>query len=131
VDAGPLIGLIQRRDSHHRESVRGFQQVEQAGTTLVVPAPIVLEVYKWLLHHADVQTARQALPLMQARLDIVHIGSGDFMSALELLLARADWLGTIEDAIVAQSALRLGVPIWTFNYRDLQAFPSLHFWNPA
>jgi predicted nucleic acid-binding protein len=42
-----------------------------------------------------------------------------------------DWAGTLEDAVVAVTALRLRVPVWTLNVRDLGARPELRFWNPS
>jgi hypothetical protein len=40
------------------------------------------------------------------------------------------WRGTLEDALVAVTGLRLRAPVWTLNYRDLAAFGSLEFWTP-
>ena len=31
---------------------------------------------------------------------------------------------------VALLGLRLDVPVWTINFRDLAAFRNLHFWTP-
>jgi hypothetical protein len=42
-----------------------------------------------------------------------------------------NWGGSLEDALVAVLGLQLDSPVWTFNYRDLAAFPNLRFWNPA
>jgi hypothetical protein len=41
------------------------------------------------------------------------------------------WGGSLEDALVAMVALDRSTPAWTFNYRDLGAFPNLRFWSPG
>ncbi|MGE3913786.1 MAG: type II toxin-antitoxin system VapC family toxin [Chloroflexota bacterium] len=111
--------------------MRGFHQLDQGRTMLIVPLPIVLEVYKWLLQRAGLRLARMGLSLLRERVEIVHLAQPDFEASLQLLFVHAEWLGTIEDAVVAQTALRLDAPVWTYNYRDLNAFPNLHFWTPA
>ena len=64
LDAGPLIGLLNRRDSFHVDAVRGFEKLISWRTALHAPFPILAEVYKWLLFRADLRTARTALGWM-------------------------------------------------------------------
>jgi hypothetical protein len=131
VDAGPIIGLLTPRDAYHVDAVRGFSQLERAGVTVVVPLAIVFEVFKWLLHRTDLGKARSGLTLMLDRVQIAYPSPDDLTEALDLMQARPGWNGTLEDAVVAQAALDLDVPVWTINYRDLNAFRSLHFWTPV
>ncbi len=41
------------------------------------------------------------------------------------------WKGSREDVLVAAVAIRLRLPAWTLNYRDLGAFPRLELWAPS
>jgi hypothetical protein len=91
----------------------------------------MFEVFKWLLHHTDVATARSSLAVMEDLVEILYPDPAILGNAVLLLRARPEWLGTLEDAIVAQAALARDVPVWTFNYRDLTAFPNLQFWTPG
>jgi predicted nucleic acid-binding protein len=54
----------------------------------------------------------------------------EFVAAATLTGAGRNWAGSLEDAVVAVTALRLRSPVWTLNVRDLGVLPALHFWNP-
>ncbi len=131
LDAGPLIALLHERDAEHSTAVNGFRQLLQARTRLIAPLPIVFEVYKWLLYEAHPAAAQLGLEQMRQSLVIVYPAETDFEEVTDVLAGLPAWKGTLEDALVALLALRLDVPVWTMNYRDLSAFPNLHFWTPA
>lgn len=101
------------------------------GTTLVVPLPIVFEVFKWLLNRVDVPTSRTALTWMLEDLHVVYLGPVDLDEMSRLMAMRPTWPGSLEDTSVALVALRMSVPVWTIDYEDLSAFPNLQFWNPG
>jgi hypothetical protein len=50
--------------------------------------------------------------------------------ALKMVQSKQQWGETLEDAIVINTALGLGVPVWTLNYRDFAAVKNLKFWTP-
>lgn len=131
LDAGPLIGYVDRGDRHHADARRGFDQLLAAGTLLTVPLPIVFEVYKWLTYHVGVPSARFALAVMRESLDVDSPKANDLAELQAILDSMPRWSGSLEDAIVAMIGLRSDLPVWTLNYRDLAAFPNLRFWTPA
>lgn len=101
-------------------------------TRLIAPLAVVCEVYKWLLYHAGPAVAHRALARMHHALDIVFSGRDDFDDATAIVVELGfSWKGTMEDALVAALALRLRLPAWTVNYRDLSAFPRLELWTPG
>jgi predicted nucleic acid-binding protein len=130
IDAGPLIGLIHGRDPEHAAAVAGFQQLAAARTRLVTPLPIVFEVYKWLTYETRPGIAHDARTWMRRSLDIVYPGVADLDDIVTLIGDRPAWKGALEDALVALLGLRLDVPVWTINFRDLAAFRNLQFWVP-
>ncbi len=130
LDAGPLIALFHGQDPDHDDAERGFTAVADHHGELISPAPVVFEVYKWLLYHTDHGVAQIGLREMRAALAITYVNAEEFDLACEVTRSLQDWTGTLEDAVVATTALRLHAPVWTFNYRDLSAFPRLVFWNP-
>ena len=73
---------------------------------------------------------RQATAVMLDQFNIVEVNEQELRQALDTANQRADWNGTLEDAIVANLAVKLNVPLWTMNYRDLAAFDRIEFWNP-
>ena len=131
IDAGPLIGLLNRRDAYHSAALRGFEQLASDGTTLLVPLPIVFEAFKWLLHRTQLATARTALTWMVEDMQIEFPGPGDLAEMLSLLGVRPQWRGSLEDTAVVQVAMTVDAPVWTIDYRDLAAFPNVRFWNPV
>jgi predicted nucleic acid-binding protein len=131
LDAGPLIGLLNRRDAYHVDALRGFEQLAARRAVLTVPVPILFEVFKWMMHQTNVPTARRALGWMLEDLDLIYLGPGDLHEMVTLLGERPGWTGSLEDTAVVQVAIRFGAPVWTLDYRDLRAFPNLQFWTPA
>jgi predicted nucleic acid-binding protein len=131
LDAGPLIGLFYVADAHHITALTGFHQLHQERAAVLVPLPIVFEVYKWLTYRERRAVASLALTRMRATLEIVYPERVDLKAMVRVLRAMPEWPGSLEDALVAVTALQRDVPVWTFNYRDLAAFRNLHFWTPA
>jgi predicted nucleic acid-binding protein len=130
LDAGPLIALVHATDDAHIGSVAGFRQLVSSKTRLIVPLPIVFEVYKWVLDNGGARAARTALSTLVESTEISYALRAEFHDVQELVTALADWQGTLKDALVALTALRLRAPVWTLNFRDLSAFPRLSFWTP-
>lgn len=131
LDAGPLIALAYRRDRDHAGVRRGFEALLDRQSRLIAPLPIVFEVHKWLLYQVGAPTAHAALTHMRHALELVFPNRTDFddVSALVAELGPR-WHGSLEDALVAITAVRLDLPAWTLNYRDLSAFPRLQLWTP-
>jgi predicted nucleic acid-binding protein len=130
LDAGTLIALFHSQDPDHGNATRGFAALADRHAELVTPAPVVFEVYKWLLYHADYAVAQIGLREVRATAAITCVEAEEFDLASEITNSLQGWTGTLEDAVVALTALRLRAPVWTLNYRDLSAFPRLIFWNP-
>jgi hypothetical protein len=130
LDAGPLIALLHGADPDHASAVAGFRQLTAFRARLLVPLPIVFEVYKWLLFEGGVGPARVALQRMRQSLEVAYPAQAELDALTQLVSAMPNWAGTLEDALVALTALKLAAPVWTLNYRDLAAFQRLQFWTP-
>ena len=130
LDAGPLIALVHTADLDHAISVAGFRQLAASGARLIMPLPIVFEVYKWVLYNGGRRAAVRALSTLVGATEILYPTPEEFGGVRELVAALSDWQGTLEDPLVALTALQLRVPVWTLNYRDMSAFPRLSFWTP-
>jgi predicted nucleic acid-binding protein len=129
LDAGPLIALFHAADPDHKAAVRGFGLLAGGPCRLIIPLPVVFEVYKWLLFEGGPAVARRALERMAEALEMVPLGLEDLEALRVLLARRPDWKGTLEDASVLLLALRQDAPVWTLNYRDLGVFGELSFWT--
>lgn len=131
LDAGPVIALTYEADRDHAAARAGFDTLLAGRSRLIIPLPVMFEVYKWLLYEAGAAAAQAALAHMRRALEIVFPTQRDFDDTAALIGALgAGWRGTLEDALVASVAIRLRLPAWTLNYRDLGAFPRLELWAP-
>jgi predicted nucleic acid-binding protein len=131
LDSGPLIALFHAGDRDHERAVAGFRQLTADRAAMIAPLPVVFEVYKWLLFEATYAAAQRGLSGMRRALEIVYPLRDEFAAAATLAGAIRRWGGTLEDAVVAVTALRLQLPVWTLNFRDLGALPELEFWTPS
>ena len=131
LDAGPLIGLFYGKDTYHQECVDGFDYLRQQRVALVVPVPILFEVYKWLLQRTRTDVAQRALATMSQSLNSVALSDEDFQALQAMILRLPDWQGSLEDGTVVMTALRYRSPLWTYNFRDFAQFKSLEFWTPG
>jgi predicted nucleic acid-binding protein len=131
LDAGPLIAWLYRPDADHSRAVAGFGQLEAAHTDVMVPLPIIFEVYKWLLFEVGQRGAREGLARMRSGFEILYPDESALERATDVLASMPDWAGSLEDALVAVTGLWLDVPVWTLNDRDFGAFRNLHFWTPS
>lgn len=127
LDAGPLIALYHAAAPDHTEAVRGFGSLAENKSRLLVPLPVVMEVYKWLLFEGGPDKARLALGKMREGLEIVPLSLADLAALKTLMDALPGWKGTLDDAKVALLGLRLSIPVWTLNYHDLGVFGRLEF----
>lgn len=130
LDAGPLIALMHGKDPDHQEAVRGLSTLADHRVQLVTPLPVIFEVYKWLLYEAGYGLAQQGLREMRRALAITYPEAAELDAIVSITRVLQKWGGTLEDATVALTALRLRIPVWTLNYRDFSAFPRLFFWRP-
>jgi predicted nucleic acid-binding protein len=130
LDAGPLIGAFNARDTFHLESSRGLAQLADAHVRVLVPVAVVFEVYKWLAYHSNMQVARTALVSMRLSFDLLDTNRAMVDELSDLVNSMPWWAGSLEDALLALLATRLDAPLWTFNYRDFTGFHDLPFWNP-
>jgi len=131
VDTGPVIGAMYAADEHHVAATRGFQQLVISRTRILIPAPIVFEVYKRLAYDVGPNMAHRGLTYVQTNCLIVHLGQPELDQLQRTTLAMPWWGGSLEDAALAMVAQQLRVPVWTFNFRDLRAFTDLEFWFPG
>lgn len=129
LDAGPLIAFFNSKDTSHAICRSGFEQLLQARTVLITPAPIVFEVHKWFLQKFNAAQAKTALKAMRGVLTIKLLTQQDINEVYATVEALSGWSGSLEDATVIWFARNYCCPVWTLNYRDFGIFQSLEFWN--
>ena len=130
LDAGPLIALFYKKDIHHAACISGFRKLNQSNTTLLIPIPILFEVYKWLLKRVGSEAAQKTLDVIRESMQPIALSQFDFQELHEMIQILPSWKGSLEDATAILVALRYQCPIWTLNYQDFERFTELEFWSP-
>jgi predicted nucleic acid-binding protein len=131
IDSGPVIGAMDEEDRYHSEAERGLRQLRAARAQILIPVPILFEVYKRLAYDVGPELARRGLDYIRRSLTLLYLDDDDLDRLQEIVVSMPWWHGSLEDAALAMTALTRDIPVWTFNYRDLRAFPNLQFWSPA
>jgi len=131
VDTGPVIGAMHQADEHHEVAARGIQELVDGGTQILIPVPIVFEVYKRLAYDVSPAIARRGLTYMRQSMTLVYFDAEDLQALNDMMELRPWWGASLEDAAVAMVALTRKAPAWTFNHRDFVGFPDLQFWTPS
>jgi predicted nucleic acid-binding protein len=129
LDAGPLYALVAPKDVAHEDAKRGFTQLAQENADLIVPLPIVFEVFKLLCYRDSPQVARAVLKQIM-KTTIVPVGLAETEAIAIFLDQVPSWGGSLEDASVILLSQNLKCPVWTLNYRDFSWFQDLQFWTP-
>jgi predicted nucleic acid-binding protein len=129
LDAGPLYALAAPKDTAHEQAKLGFVQLAKESAELIVPLPIIFEVFKLLAYRDSPRVARAVLEQMMS-MNVIPIGLDD-VKAISIVLDKIPrWGGSLEDASAILIAQRFKCLVWTLNYRDFGSFQDLQFWNP-
>jgi hypothetical protein len=64
-------------------------------------------------------------------LHVFHIDPANLAEVIALVTSRPRGAGSLEDASIVLTAIRLDAPVWTIDYGDLSAFPVVEFWTPG
>ena len=130
IDSGPLIATLFAQDRYHTVAAQGFQQLAEEKRRLILPLPIVFEVYRWLLQHHSSQLAQDMFVVLDKSFEIYGIDSSEIPALREIALRFPNWQGTLGDASVIYIAILMSATVWTLDYRDLGIFDGIEFWNP-
>lgn len=129
IDSGPLIAVLFAKDRYHSQAIAGFKQLQAEAYRLVLPLPIVFEVYRWLLQQGGVKLAQTVLVAIEQSFELYAIAEHELVAIKEIVLRFPGWSGTLGDASVVYVAMHLEAEVWTLDYRDLGVFPNLKFWQ--
>jgi predicted nucleic acid-binding protein len=131
LDAGPIIAIVDHREKEHATAVRGLDLLISARTRIVVPLPVVFEVFKWLSNNTRRELARAWLAQIQTGAHVLFPDPADIDQVMAMLFMMHSWRGSMEDALLVVTCIKERLPLWTYNYRDFAAFKDIRFWTPG
>jgi uncharacterized protein len=100
VDTGPLLAAMNRRDSHH---VPCRHLLEAATETLVIPAPVLVELDYWIHKHLHAAVFVQLLKDIEAgAFAVADLTPAEYVRVQELCTRYADAdIGFVDAAVLA------------------------------
>jgi predicted nucleic acid-binding protein len=105
IDAGPLIAILDDREKEHHHAVHGLDLLIAARTQIVIPLPIVFEVFKWLSNETRREVARAWLGQIQTGAVVRFSERSDIDRVTAILFMMHTWRGSMEDALLVASSV--------------------------
>lgn len=122
-DSGPLYAALDPADAHHGRALEEIRRLAESRRDVVVSFPILLEAYSLVRRRFDSSIALRWLSeTMHATL--VNPNPEDYRQAAARVREFADQRITLFDATLAVLAIRMGLPVWTYDHHfDLMRVP--------
>jgi len=122
-DTGPLYAAADPSDTHHSRALDELQELAQSRSDVVVSFPILLEAYSLVRRRFDSNIALRWLSeIMEATL--VNPTLEDYRQAVVNVREYGDQRITLFDATLALLAIRMGLPVWTYDHHfDVMRVP--------
>ncbi|MGO8796657.1 MAG: type II toxin-antitoxin system VapC family toxin [Candidatus Sulfotelmatobacter sp.] len=114
-DAGPLYAAVDPSDMHHRRARQELQGLSDNGCAVIVSFSTLLEVHSLVLRKIRRSVALGWLHEMAAA-TLINPTPEDYRQASARLADFADQSITLFDATLAILALRIGLPVWTYDH---------------
>lgn len=115
-DTGPLYAAVDRRDAHHRRALREMARLEETGSAVVVPYPVVLEAYSLVMRRMGTGVAFDWLADLLEGSSWFNPEASDYHAAARLVQRYPDQEVTLVDATLAVLTVRLGLAVWTYDH---------------
>lgn len=115
-DTGPLYAAFDPGDQYHTQSQAELQQLDQENLAIIILYPTILEAYSLVLQRFDTQLALMFLESLVAGAELINPTINDYLAAQEKVVRYPDQRITLFDALAATVAIRLKLPVWTYDY---------------
>jgi predicted nucleic acid-binding protein len=114
-DTGPLYASTDSDDDHHERARRQIKKLAEEKREVLITYPTLLEAYSLVLFKLG---NRQASPWLEDVMgaSLIHPTSDDYRLAAARVQSFADQPITFFDALLATMAMRLGLPVWTYDH---------------
>jgi predicted nucleic acid-binding protein len=123
-DTGPLYAAVDPDDRHHARAHRELLELGRQKTTVALAYPTLLEAYTLILYRLGRPSASRWLHEIVAGTSLINPTSDDYRAAVAKVDVYVDQSITLFDATSAVMAVRLGIPVWTYDYHfDVMGIP--------
>lgn len=115
-DTGPLYALVDRDDRLHSRARREVLVLEEQCISPMVATPVLAEGYNLVLRRLGGSVARTWCSQLITGSGLLNPSTDDYLAAAARLVRYDDQPISLTDAVVAELADRLQVPVWTFDH---------------
>ncbi len=115
-DTGPLYAAADPSDSHYALSLEEQERLEAEDLETAVSYATVQEAYILVLRKLGTAQARSFLEDLIQGAVLIAPTEGDYERAVQRVLRYPDQDISLVDAVNAEIADRLGLPVWTYDY---------------
>ena len=123
-DTGPLYAAVDPDDRYHSRAQEQLRALDDENRSVVVAYPTLLEAYTLVLHRLGGPTAGRWLEDVRAGTASLNPTTDDYLAAVGLAKRFPDQTITLFDATVAALAMRLSIPVWTYDHH----FDAMQSW---
>jgi len=114
-DTGPLYAIVDPDDRHHARATGETGRLTEEGIGVIVPYPIVLEAYTLVLGRLGISVAQRWLREVLDGCGTVVPQSRHYEAVADRLARFADQEISYFDALVAEIATVVDLPVWTYD----------------
>lgn len=115
-DTGPLYAATDPDDRYHTQAQQQLQVLEEESYSVVLAYPTLLEAYTLVLHRLGGRTAARWLDDVRVGTASLNPTADDYLAAVGMVKRFPDQTITLFDATVAALAIRLSIPVWTYDH---------------
>ena len=122
-DCGPLYAAVDPHDALHQRALTELGHLAQQKYRVLVSFPTVLEAYNLVLFRLGGTVARRWIGEITESV-LVNPTPEDYRQGISRLRQYADQSITFFDATLAVLAMRMEIPVWTYDHHfDVMRIP--------
>lgn len=115
-DTGPLYALVDPDDAHHARAQGEAKRLREEGVAVLVGYPTVCEGHTLVLRRLGARAARSWLDDIRQGCGLLNPVRAYYQAAAKRVAAFSDQPITLFDALVAELAEQLELPVWTYDH---------------
>lgn len=123
-DSSALYALVDPRDDRHDKAHEDLDRLQDTGHSLSLPHPVLYESHALILHRLGISSAWRWLEEVTAGTRLIMPMATDLEGARLRLKRFSDQEISLADAVTAEIAITLEIPVWTYDHHfDLLGAP--------
>lgn len=115
-DTGPLYALVDSSDALHVRARSDAKKLKRAGLRVIVARSTACEAHALLLRRVRTSVVQTWLEDLKRGCALINAGSAHYEAAVRRLASLPGQSITLFDAVLAELADHLDMPVWTYDH---------------